>query len=85
MYNKIIDPINKKEIDISTNHGKRILRNYINHIKVSNAMIGGGPLVQISQEMLENISIPSAELGCIGVDCSAISLYFLGMPSSSHH
>ena len=40
---------------------------------------GNGPLVEISQEMLEKIAIPSKKAYDTGKDCVAISLYFLGV------
>ena len=82
MYNYIKDPLNGKSIKINTNLGKSIVKKYIKNILLVNKK-GGGPLVKITDSMLKNISIPSAEINKTGNDCSAIALYFLGIFGST--
>ena len=64
MYKFINDPVT----------GKNIIYNYINQLQT-----GGGPFVKISEKMLNSLSYPCNEAHETGMDCGAISLYFLGI------
>ena len=76
MYKFIIHPVTNKKVEINSLSGKNIIYNYINQL---NLQSGGGPLVKISEKMLHTLSFPSTELCETGMDCGAISLYFLGV------
>ncbi len=47
--------------------------------KVFNNQLGAGPMVKMSKEMLQQLSVPSASANLTSTDCAACALYFLGM------